>query len=433
MKSTKEKIWVSQFVNIFFYKFLTVFFSFLIPSLLINKIGIEKYGVWSILLTLISWLSIVDIGFGNSLRYRLSGLLLVKNYLEIKRNISAAYFSLGLIILIVGSIILFYSNYINFQNLFNTKQIPEIELQLMFNFSVSLILFNFWLNLINPLLYVSHLSHLISLSNFLSTLIVLIILYIVLNCKPIKLYEISIIHNLTQVIITFLLSLWFFFRNKFFFGFAPFSFSLVKDIIIKGSNFFIIQVAGLVVFSTDKFLISQFYGSQYIGKFDISLKYFSLLFLFHTIISTPLWSLYSEAFKLRDYKWINKTLGNQVKYFFLFSFFGIIMFLFSNVVYKIWINKEFSIDDQLNFSVLIYTLVMVWNNIFATVLNGIGQEKIQLNSSFLAIFLNVFLALFFIFVLHLGYVSVVVSSILSSLIPAFHLPFKVKSYLSTVK
>ena len=431
MKSSVEKLWIKQFLSISFYKGLNILLSFLIPSIIINKIGLEKYGIWSVLLTFISWLSIVDIGFGNSLRFRLSELFVEKNYKEINQILNAAYFSFGLIVLLFGSCILFYSNYINFQALFNTTSVAEHELKSMYNISITLMLFNLWLNLINPLLYVSHKSHWISLSNFFSTFITFLIIFFIPAKSSISLIQISIFYTAPQVIASFGLSISFFLNNKNLFGLSKISLSLIRNIIKNGANFFLIQIAGLIVFSTDKFLISHFFGPKYVAKFDITLKYFSILFLFHTILSTPLWALYSETFKKRDLDWINKTLVNQIKYFFIFLFVGLVMMLISNNIFKFWINDNFYIEIELIITILIYTFIMIWNNIFATLLNGIGQEKVQLKSSIIAILTNIIFAFFFIKILHLSYISIIVSSIISSLIPAIQLPFKVKNLIST--
>lgn len=431
MKVVSEKLWFKQFINIFFFKSLSIVLSFLIPSLVINRIGIEKYGVWSVLLTIISWLTIVDVGFGNSLRFKLSVLFVEKNYKQIRYILNSAFLVFGFIVLLLGSIVLLCADFINFQTVFNTNMLGEQELKLMFSFSAILVLVLLWLNLVNPLLYVTHKSHWIAISNFLSTLVTFLLLFYSPSGTPLSLFHVSIFFIVPQVLASLGLGLYFFLTNRILLERSRVSLRVITSLVKNGGSFFLIQIAGLIVFSTDKFLISYFFGPKYVTSFDVSLKYFSALFLLHTVVSTPLWALYSESFKKGDVLWMKRTMDEQKRYFVLFVLAGFAMLFLSNILIKFWISEEFIIDANLSLSILMYTLVMIWNNIFATFLNGIGEERIQLKPSFIAIISNISLAFLFIKVLNLGYISIIVSSVISSLIPAIILPLRIRSYLIT--
>jgi len=57
------------------YKIFAVGFSFLVVPLMVCYLGSEKYGIWSTLLSLVSWMLFFDFGLANGTRNRISEAL----------------------------------------------------------------------------------------------------------------------------------------------------------------------------------------------------------------------------------------------------------------------------------------------------------------------------------------------------------------------
>lgn len=76
--------------------------------LTINYVSSPIYGIWMTLYSIISWLSIFDIGLGNGLRNNLTKCLVEGNYKDAKEYVSTAYVSLIFISLTTFLRILFF-------------------------------------------------------------------------------------------------------------------------------------------------------------------------------------------------------------------------------------------------------------------------------------------------------------------------------------
>ena len=74
----------------------------------------------------------------------------------------------------------------------------------------------------------------------------------------------------------------------------------MKSITSLGFQFFIIQIAVIVIFTTDKILITQLFGPEYVASYDVVFKLFSIITIAHGILMAPLWSAYSDAYHRND-------------------------------------------------------------------------------------------------------------------------------------
>ena len=57
------------------YKFIGAALSFVVMPISINILDVEKYGIWSTILSFVSWFTFFDFGLANGLRNRLTGSL----------------------------------------------------------------------------------------------------------------------------------------------------------------------------------------------------------------------------------------------------------------------------------------------------------------------------------------------------------------------
>ena len=106
-----------------------------------------------------------------------------------------------------------------------------------------------------------------------------------------------------------------------------------------------------------------------------------------TIFNTPLWSAMTNAFVLKDYLWISKTVNKFLLISTVFGLLGVIMLFISPFVYRIWIGELVDIPFSLSFSLFIYNLLSLYGGVYCGVLNGIGRLNIQFIASIFAPFI----------------------------------------------
>ena len=71
------------------------------------------------------------------------------------------------------------------------------------------------------------------------------------------------------------------------------------------------------------------------------------------------------------------------------------MLFLSNQVYKIWIGDKLLIPFNLSLTLFLYTVVIMWCNLFAIIMNGIGKVKLQTYFSVFSIIINIPLSILF--------------------------------------
>ena len=96
---------------------------------------------------------------------------------------------------------------------------------------------------------------------------------------------------------------------------------------------------------------------------------------------------------------------------------GIILFVFSDFIFKIWIGKDFVVPFSVSLLTLIWIILMAWNGIFAHFLNGVGKISLQLYIGLAAAICNIPTAIFLGHLL--GIKGVLISNVFFALIQTF--------------
>lgn len=156
------------------------------------------------------------------------------------------------------------------------------------------------------------------------------------------------------------------------------NFHYAKDLMSVGLQFFIIQIACLVIYSTSNVIILRTLGADQVTVYNISFKYFSIVSLSFSIIVAPLWSAITEAFVKNDYSWIKSVIKRMMQIWMISVAVTIIMIFTADYFYKIWIGKEIKIPSLLNYTSGLYVIISNFGSIFMMFLNGIGKLRIQL-------------------------------------------------------
>ncbi len=397
ISENRSKNYIKQLKGSFVFKGLAIFASFLAIPLMIKYLGVEHYGVWSTLLSIVSWVVLFDIGIGNGLRNKISESLAQDNKQETHNYISTAYTIIGAISVILILIFLIASEYIPWQKVFNITSISNQELQNVVNITIIFLFLNFWLGLINQVFNGFQRTSLVVFNQFLSNIFSLLAVFILYTFYESSLIKLAFAYGISLVSSSLILSIWFFKKNR---EFIPkiksFGLNYTKSITSLGFKFFIIQIAVIVIFTTDKILITQLFGPEYVASYDVVFKLFSVITILHGILMAPLWSAYSDAYHRGDIEWIKKAIKNQLKIYLLIIIAAILLIFLTKAIITLWIGKEIMIDNMLIIAMALFILVSTWNNIFAYFINATDNLNVQINTSIIAMIINIPLSIIFV-------------------------------------
>lgn len=398
----------------YIFKFLAIFSSFLSLPILIKYLGVVQYGVWSTLLSIVSWIILFDIGVGNGLRNKISESLAKEKLQDVKEYISTAYAAIGLISLTLMLSALFMSELVPWQKVFNTKALSNSEIKSVVNITVVFLFINFWIGLINQVFNGFQKTSLVVFNQFLSNSISLCTVYILYSFYDSSIVRLSWFYGLSLLSSNMILSFWFYIKNKIYMPtISSFNISKLKSIMTLGLQFFIIQIAAVVIFTTDKILITQLFGPEYVTSYDVLFKLFSIITVMFSLINAPLWSAYSDAYHNNDIQWIKKTIKLQLNLYSIIILAIIILALSAEYIAYLWVGKGVVIDQNLVIAMALYILITTWCSIFSTCINAIGKLNVQITTAIIGMIMNIPVSIYFVKFLGMDQYGIVLATVLS--------------------
>jgi len=412
----RTKNYFLQVKSALIYKVLGILVSFIAIPLMIKYLGNEQYGIWSTILAIFSWIVLFDIGIGNGVRNKLAESLAKENKEEAQKYVSTGYISIG--ILSISLLVLFniVAYFINWQIVFNTIIVTNSELYLAVSLAGSFLIVNFWLSLINQISNGLQKSQIVVFNQFLSNLLSLFFVFILYKFTEASLIKLILFYGFSLLISNFLVTYWIFKNYEFLIPKVKyFSKEYIKSITSLGFKFFIIQIAVVVIFTTDKIMITQLFGPEYVTNYDVVFKLFSIITIGHSLILAPLWSACSDAYHRGDIEWIKNSLFRQLQFFILIILGTIVLTFIAKYIIVFWIGKDFIIDDSLIYAMAVFVIVSTWNNIFAYIINSTNNLNVQITTSLIAMFINIPLSIILVKYYNFGVEGVVYGTIYSLL------------------
>lgn len=382
----------------------SILLQFVLVSLTIKYIKADAYGVWLTLSSLVSWIAIFDIGIGNGLRNKLSESLANKDYSISKIYVSTTYAIISLIAIVLIVLYIIISPFINWQAVFNSNFINEKELYS----AVTIVSLCFFLKFVTDIINVVAAAYqMVSISSiilFISNICLTVAVWLLTKTTKGNLVLVAICLSLIPLLISVFATIYLF-KKKFKLispSFESIDLKRSRGIMSLGSQFFILQIITLIIFQTDNVLIAQLFHPSDVTDFNISYKYFSIVSMVFTIILTPYWTAFTEAFLKKELEWIQKTISTLIKYWFYSIILLVLMLFCAKYIIFLWVGSSVSVSLPLSISICLYIIIFNWNSIFASFLNGVGKIRIQIICSIVMGILNIPLSIFFVKVLKWG-------------------------------
>ncbi|MBN1183560.1 MAG: polysaccharide biosynthesis C-terminal domain-containing protein [Bacteroidales bacterium] len=385
--------------NIFFstiIKGISIAISLILVPLTISYVNPTRYGIWLTLSSIIGWFGFFDIGFGNGMRNKFAEAVANDNHELARIYVSTTYGILSIIIGIVLIIFFCINPCLNWAKILNTPADMAGELSILALIVFSFFCIQFILQLITTILTANQEPAKASFFNLLGSVFSLLIIFVLTKTTKGNLIYLGIALGLSPVLVLTASSLWYFKHE--YKKYAPsikyVKFTYARDLMTLGLKFFIIQIASIVIYQTSNIIIAQLFGPTQVTPFNIAFKYFSVVSMGFGIVMIPFWSAFTEAWTKKDTIWIKNTIRKLTQLWVLISTITLIMLLFSNFVYKLWVGKEIIVPLGISIVMAFYVILNTWCGIFSHFLNGVGKIKLQLYSGAFGAIVNIPLSIF---------------------------------------
>lgn len=405
-------------------KGLGIMISLILVPLTLQYINPTEYGIWITLSSIIGWFGFFDIGFGNGLRNKFAESVALGKHKLARIYVSTTYVILSIIIAFVLLLFIFINPLLNWSKILNTSAGMENELSILALIVFIFFCLRFVLQLIITVITANQQPAKGSLFDLIGGLISLIVIFILTKTTSGNLIYLGIVLGSTPILVLSISSIWLY-SNEYR-RYAPsisfVKFSYARDLMSLGIKFFALQIAVVIIYQTSNIIISQLFGPSQVTSYNIAYKYFSVIPMFFGIITMPFWSAFTEAWANNDIDWIKNIMQKLKLFWIIISLITIVMLVFANFIYRIWVGKEIIVSLGISIIMAAYVITNAWCTIYSQFLNGIGKIKLQLYSGLFSALINIPLAIYL--GRNIGISGVVLSTFLLALISAIWSPIQ---------
>ncbi len=398
-------------------KGISIAIGLVLVPLTIHYINPSQYGIWLTLSSMIAWISFFDIGFTHGLRNKFAEAKAKGDKQVMKVYISTTYYYISIIFIVLWLILMFVNQFISWHSLLSLPPAMEKEVSELAMLIFTYFCLQFIFRVINTILTADQQPAKASLVDMLGQLFALLIIFALTKLTNGSLLYLGLAVGIAPTLILLAANIYFF-KTKF----KDYKPSLryvkkeyAKDIMQLGLKFFVLQVSAIIQFETSLFLIAHYFGTEEVTNYNIAFKYFSVLQMGFTILLSPLWSGVTDAYNSGETAWIKNAVKKYLYILIPFIVTGLIMLVFSDKVYELWIGKNVvHVDFNISLLCMIFFSTTMFATIFVSVINGIGALRIQFFTAIIGSICFFCISLLFIKYFHLGVQSIVLSSIITN-------------------
>lgn len=429
-KSLTTKVVRSSAIS-FVAKALTVILGLLTMPLVYNALDRYQFGVYATLTSIIAWIDLFDFGITQGLRNRLTEARADGDVIRARKYISTSYSLLFIIALVLFVIYCCCIKLINWQVILNAKSLDRDLLDEIAFVVLGCFLIRFVASVINKIYYAFQKAYMVDVTQLIGKIVYFIILVILRSDQSITLFNVAVLQSLITAIVPILSAVFFFLVSEKTYkpSIKLIDFKVTGEILGLGWQFFIISITLLVIHSGNNLLISQFVDPASVPAYSLSYQLFSYVLLAYTIIVTPLWSAYTEAWRKGNIGWIKQTMRRIKRLYLIFVIGCVIMVVLAPFIFKIWIGEKANVPMIMAAAVALMILLDMWIRIYDFFINGVGKIRVQMIINIIMACLNIPLAYVFSVICDMGAIGVVLASIISYGVSAIVSPIQAKMLL----
>lgn len=398
------------------FKGMEYLLAFFTTPVLLSCLGDYKYGVYTTALSFVSWIYYFDFGIGSGLRNKVSEYIVKDEYDEAHKSINVAYVLVSLISISAFLTVFVLSFFLDFDTILNANLTDE-NLNYILVIAIFLACINFILTLAANILYSLQKTGLVSGLGILSKSLMVIALFLFKYFNMKAMLAVVVLEGTAQLIkniVAFLLV-----RrvdSRLSPNFHDIDYSYSKGILGFGIQIFFMQIAALILNSTDNLIIMKYFGASDVTPYNMCHKYFSIINAFFVAATGPLWTTYTNAYTLKDVKYIKITLRKALM-FYGFTFIGIVIsYLIFKPFMKIYLGTELTYQPGIIFFVALYYALLIFSHNFSAFVHGISKVRLTTIACIVGAVVNIPSSIYLAVRCGMGLNGVIMGSIISLII-----------------
>ena len=363
-------------------KCVSILVSLQVVPLTIGYVNPTKYGIWLTLSSIIAWLSYFDLGFAHGFRNRFAEAKANGDMRLAREYVSTTYAVLFLLFSVILLITLVVNNYLDWSRILNIDPVYKDELSVVFGLLACFFCLNMIASVFTTMLTADQKPALASLIQTGGQVLAFLCIYILTKVTTGSLSALVFVFSGIPCFLLLFVS-FIMFHVKRYKPVMPalrnIRFSLTKNILGLGFQFFIILISMLFIYQFINIIIARVEGPEAVTQYNIAYKYFGTLNMIGGIILNPFWTAFTDAYVKKDYKWMSDMQKNLERmWLYCILPLGFLMLAFSSFVYTLWIGDAVHVDFELSCIVFLFALSQTFVGIYVSLINGTGKVRIQM-------------------------------------------------------
>jgi O-antigen/teichoic acid export membrane protein len=193
---------------------------------------------------------------------------------------------------------------------------------------------------------------------------------------------------------------------------ASFKFSAAHRLLHTGSEFFLLQLSSLVVFSSDNIVIAHFLGPAEVTPYNVTWRLMNYAAVLQTLIFPAVWPAYAEAYTRGDGVWVRNAFWRLMRLTTATTgVFCIIFLTFGRIIIRQWAGVAAVPTQPLVVTMCVWVMISTIMNNEACLLAATSQIRLQAFLGILAAIVNLGLTIWL--VQRIGSVGVILGTVIS--------------------
>lgn len=362
-------------------KFITIASALVTIPLTLDYLGVERFGLWMTIASLIALMSFADMGLGNGLMNAVAAADGKGDVADIRKFVSSAFVALMAVAVCVAALFALVTSLVDVPRLLNVRSAAAAS-----ELYPSLIAFTvvFALSIPAGIVQKVQLGLQMGLRSSLwqaggAALAFVAILAVVWAEGGVA--WLILASAGVPVLALIASSLDFFLRSHR--HLAPSLASVgrpeLTHLLKIGLLFFFLQLSAALAFASDNLIIANVLGQAAVAEYSVVNKLFEAVLLLLGVAVLPLWPAYAEAQARRDVTWIERTLIRTLllTLFFVCSA-GVLLLILGPWLLEIWVGGAIEYSLWLFAGFVLWTILKGLGLTHSMFLNGLGAIKSQL-------------------------------------------------------
>jgi O-antigen/teichoic acid export membrane protein len=345
-----------------------------------NYLGVERYGLWATIGSILALLTFADLGIGNGLLNAIAECHGRDDSESARRYISSAMVLLGGMACLFGLIFAVAYPWIPWQRIFNVSDPLAIAEAGPASAAVFLcFLASIPLSIVQRVQQGYQEGFIDSAWTAAGKLLSVFGLLLAVFLKSGLPWLVLAIAGF-PVLVTAMNGVALFFYRKPFLRprLADAQRDTMRRIMEMGFLFFIVQIAYAAAFSADSLILAHWIGPKAVAEYAIVWQMFSLGPMLLSMFLNALWPAYGEAIVRGDSNWIVTTFRRSIAIGLAVNVpYALVLMFAGNTALHLWVGNKITVSFAVLAAFAIWTMMNSFNGAIAVFLNGANAMRFQ--------------------------------------------------------